>query len=572
MLWASVRPRRKLQIFGLVVIYVLSAISEAISLATLLPFIAILLDPTRLDAYVPSLIIEAMPVGESRVFLIATAYIILVIFAALIRLLALFLNNRIAFMLGADIAEKIYRLTLNQSYEFFLGKNSSQLVDLITRKSDALISGAIIPALQSIGALIYIVIIVAILTAISPLTTIFLIFSLTLSYALISFFTKKKSLLYGNLISSESSKLVKTIQEAMQSKKDLTINQSQNYFVEKYHAVDIRLRSAESANQFLLHSPKILLELLAIVLMIILAMFFLRLDIDSSIFIPIMAAFALGSQRLLPSFQQIYAAVSNIHARKSMLDEVVNSLSLGMGVKQFKNTNPIVFNYALRLKDVCFQYPQSDVNSLRNINLCINKGDRIGIQGSSGAGKSTLINLLLGLIEPTNGFIYCDDKKYLSLSVASWYELVSHVPQEVPLLDATLLENIGYGLRLDQINLDDVRLACELAQILTEIEDMPKGLMTIVGESGERLSGGQKQRIGIARALYKKSQVLILDEFTSALDFDTEREVIKIIESLSREITIITVAHRERALSICDKQFVMYRGTLLTSAKDKAGQ
>jgi ABC-type multidrug transport system fused ATPase/permease subunit len=562
-LWKHVRFRRRIQIYGLIILYILSALSEAVSLATLIPFLTVLIDPTKFDSYVPSMALNLLPREEYRVIYIAAIYLTLVVFSGIIRLAALWANNHISFMLGADITRKIYAQTLNQPYSYFLGKNSSQLVDVMTKKSDALISGAIIPVLQSIGAFFYILIIVIVLLMISFETSFLLLFALTLIYSLLLLLTKKKAALNGLLISTGSSGLIKTIQEALQSKKDLIINQSHDYFVAKYHEVDIKLRRAESANQFLLHSPKIFLELLAIVSMVILAMIFLILEVNSSVYIPMLAVFALGAQRLLPSLQQIYAALSNVHARSSVLYEVIDILSLTDRLNQKINSSPFLFRHMLRLENICFEYPMADKKTLSHINLTIKKGDRLGIQGSSGSGKTTLVNLLLGLIEPTSGFIYSDNHKYLGLSHPNWYKNVSHVPQDVPMLDATVLENIAYGLNPEKIDVNDVRRACEMANILTDINLMPNGLMTLIGESGERLSGGQKQRIGIARALYKNSKVLILDEFTSALDSKTEREVVEIIGLLPKDITIIMVSHREQPLSICDRKIIIENGLLL---------
>ena len=561
-LWNYVKPRRRVQIYLLIVCYILAALSEAVSLATLIPFLALLIEPTRFDTYLPTAVLEIFPSDQYRIIYLASAYLLLVIFSGVVRLATLWANNRISFMLGADISKEIYAQTLSQSYSYFLGRNSSQLVDVMTKKSDALISGAIIPVLQSIGALIYILIIISILLAISAKTTIFLISSLSFTYFLVSFFTKKKAFYNGSLMAKGSSSLVKSIQEAMVSKKDLILNQCQDYFIDRYHAADVKLRRAESSNQFLLHSPKIILELIAIILMIILVLAFEALKINPSSYIPILAAFTLGAQRLLPSLQQIYAALSNIHARSPILHEVIDLLSIGQKLDCFEDSKPYPFNFTLHLADICFQYPGANVNSLNHVDLVIKKGDRIGIQGSSGAGKSTLINVLLGLIEPSHGYIFCDEEKYTSLCHPNWYKKVSQVPQEVPMLDSTLLENIAYGISVDKIDINEVKKVCELACIWGEIEQMTDGLMTIVGESGERLSGGQKQRIGIARALYKKTEILVLDEFTSALDFEAEREIIKIIDLLPKNITIITIAHREQALKICNRIVYFENGSI----------
>ena len=189
---------------------------------------------------------------------------------------------------------------------------------------------------------------------------------------------------------------------------------------------------------------------------------------------------------------------------------------------------------------------------LRNINLEIAKGSRVGIIGATGSGKSTLVNILMGLLHPSDGKLSVDGLDLEPANILAWQSLISHVPQTIFLADATIAENIGFGIPFEEIDMIRVEKSAQQAQIAQTIEGWHDGYKTIVGERGVRLSGGQQQRIGIARALYRRAQIIFFDEATSALDNETEEAVIKTLEAMGHEITLFIIAHRLTTLTCCD--------------------
>ena len=210
------------------------------------------------------------------------------------------------------------------------------------------------------------------------------------------------------------------------------------------------------------------------------------------------------------------------------------------------------FSKSIVLKDISFKYDQkNNTYILEDINLAIKKGSKVGIIGKTGSGKSTLLDLIMGLLEPTNGKLEIDNKKLTKRMIPSWQKNISHVPQFVYLSDSSILENIAFGLCPEEIDFLRVVDAAKQAQIHDDIQSWPNKYDTFVGERGVRLSGGQRQRIGIARALYKKSQVIIFDESTNALDLKTEKLVMNSINSLDDKLTLIIVTHRLSSLKNC---------------------
>ena len=270
--------------------------------------------------------------------------------------------------------------------------------------------------------------------------------------------------------------------------------------------------------------------------------------------IPILGALALGAQRLLPALQQAYSAYSTIKGSNSSFEDVLNLLD--QSLPEYADQilpKPIPFKKEIKLKNLNFRYTKKSPWVLKNINISLEKGSRIGFIGVTGSGKSTLLDIIMGLLLPTNGELIVDQQAIDDLNRRAWQAHIAHVPQNIYLSDGSIEENIAFGVSKEQIDYQRVKKSAQQAQISELIDEWKDGYQTFVGERGVRLSGGQRQRIGIARALYKKANILIFDEATSALDNETEREVMEAIEGLGKEITVLIIAHRLTTLKGCDK-------------------
>jgi ATP-binding cassette subfamily B protein len=268
--------------------------------------------------------------------------------------------------------------------------------------------------------------------------------------------------------------------------------------------------------------------------------------------IPILGALAFGAQRLLPILQQAYGAWTSINGGKASLQDTLELLD--QSLPNFANqqaTQAIPFQRNIRLKDVCFRYSLIIPYVFKDVNLTISKGSRVGFVGATGAGKSTLLDIIMGMLEPTDGSLEVDGLEVNQTNHRAWQTSIAHVPQAIFLADSTIEENIAFGIPKGQIDYQRVRKAAQQAQISGFIENLPKKYQTFVGERGVRLSGGQRQRIGIARALYKQVSVIIFDEATSALDNETESAVMQTIQNLSLDITLLIIAHRVTTLKNC---------------------
>ena len=283
--------------------------------------------------------------------------------------------------------------------------------------------------------------------------------------------------------------------------------------------------------------------------------------------IPVLGAMALGAQRLLPIVQQGYSSWSLINSSQASLQDALELLD--QSLPNYANkpiSDPIPFKHTIELKQLSFRYSLNSPYVINQVDLTIRKGTRVGFVGSTGSGKSTLLDIVMGLLEPTSGALEIDGTRITLGNQRSWQARIAHVPQEIFLFDGTIEENIAFGVPKDQIDLQRVKLAAQQAQIANIIANWPNQYQTSVGERGIRLSGGQRQRIGIARALYKQADVIIFDEATSALDTETEQSVMQSIEGLSKELTLLIIAHRITTLENCTEIVELGKGGIKSIA------
>jgi ATP-binding cassette, subfamily B, bacterial PglK len=277
--------------------------------------------------------------------------------------------------------------------------------------------------------------------------------------------------------------------------------------------------------------------------------------------LPILGVFAMGAQRILPLVQGMFASLSTLRGSKDSMISVFDlyDQEIPSNVKKVK---PISFNENIKFKNVSFRYNAESPLVLNKINLTISKGGKIGIIGKSGSGKSTFLDMVIGLMQPSQGGMYVDNLLIDGNSSRSWQRHISHVPQMVTLLDCSVAENIAFGVPLKDIDFNRVYKAAEKAHISNTIDSWESGYQTTVGEKGVRISGGQLQRIGLARAFYKGANVIVLDEATSALDDDTESQIINSLESFGEDLTIIIVAHRLSTLKHCSTVIEVENGNI----------
>jgi len=353
-------------------------------------------------------------------------------------------------------------------------------------------------------------------------------------------------------VARESTQVIKSLQEGLGGIRDVLIDGCQATYCQSYRKSDLPLRRAQGNNVFISSSPRYGMEALGMAFIAAIAYFMTQQAGGIVQVIPVLGALALGAQRLLPVLQQAYGAWTNIKGGSVSLKDTLELLEQALPDHLNQPvTQPLPFNHSITLKQLGFRYSKTMPYVLKDINITINKGSRVGFIGTTGSGKSTFLDIIMGLLQPTDGFMEIDGQTVTLGNCFAWQSHIAHVPQAIFLADSTIEENIAFGVPKDQIDHSRVKLAAQQARIAESIESWPEKYETFVGERGIRLSGGQRQRIGIARAFYKQSSVIIFDEATSALDNETEEAVIQAIEGISKDITVLIIAHRLTTLKNC---------------------
>jgi len=385
--------------------------------------------------------------------------------------------------------------------------------------------------------------------------TAFLLLAVTVVPVFILFYTltKHKIKSIGDEINGVTPVLTANIFQSLFGYVDVIITGTYYYFNHRLNE-NMTAFKKPSINKIVLNfAPTKVIEsamVFAIFVIIVYGVYFLP---SRESLLALLGVFALSGYRIMPSINRIMQALNGLIEFQYTFD-VVGQLNEFVEPVEVEQKQPLVFEKEISVKNLTFHYPNTDNNVLTEYNLTIKKGETIGIMGRSGGGKTTLMNILLGFLPPTSGSIYVDNTVLTSENITAWQKKVGYVQQEVYLLDASLAENIAFGLHKEEIDYNKLNEVVALASLQELVERMPDGLNTMVGERGAQLSGGQRQRVGIARALYFDSEVLFFDEATSALDTQTEKEITESISNLSgKGLTMIIIAHRESSLTGADR-------------------
>ena len=557
--WMSAHRRRQLwTLFGLIL---LGAMFELLTIGAVVPFLSVLAggEGYALVSFPGPWSAGGMP-RDQALAAVTLMFAALAVIGAAARVALAWFGQKFAFRVGHDLATVVFSRMLRQPYSYYVQSNTSEVISGV-EKVQVVIYSVILPAIQTLIASIMAVFIIALLVAINPLAALTAFAFMSLVYFFVSIGGRKILRRNSQIVAEMHRREVQQIQEGLGGIRDILLDRSQGVFEASFTRIDHELREAQATNVVVSNTPRVLIEAAGIVLISLLALYLSGLPGGVVAAIPVLGALALGAQRLLPLLHIVYLGWSHITGSAHVLFDVVRLLRLPVA-----ETSPAAsatpFRDRIGFHQVSFRYAARDTPALSEIDLTIPRGERLGIIGPTGSGKSTLLDLLMGLLEPTEGEIRVDDVELGQASLGGWQAQIAHVPQFIYLADSSIASNIAFGEASEMIDMDRVREAAAAARLASFVEELPDEYRTWVGERGIRLSGGQRQRIGIARALYKRASFLIFDEATSALDDETEAAVMTNLGSLDRDLTLVIVAHRQSSLARCDRIVRLHRGRI----------
>lgn len=568
---AHLSRRRRWQLVGLFFLMLISALAEMATLGAVVPFLALLADQTVANKY-PLLqtVLSWFGAEDGNVLLSAgIIFCLITISAAMIRMFMMWSSMRFSYGLGADIGGEVYRRTLYQPYSWHVSQNSSQVLAGID-KVNGVVGGILTPIMQGIVAFVLVIGILVMLIIIDWQTAVIAGAGFTVMYGITTLVLGSQIKSNSQIISENMSLRVQAVQEGLGGIRDILLDGTQPIYQRRFTGFDYSMRRSQASNAVIGASPRYIIEAAGMVLIVALAYWLSPRQGGLTGAIPVLGALAIGAQKLLPQMQIVYASWSSINGSLHQLVDVLAFLIKPMAFENNQeiyatgcktiNANKFTKDFAcskkpplIALRNITFRYKDDAPEVLNNINLEIFQGTRVGFIGRTGSGKSTLIDLIMALLKPTSGQIEVDGMALNEHNCRAWQLRIAHVPQAIYLTDATIAENIAFGVPLEQIDQLRMKEASTKAQLNDFIENQPAQYQTYVGERGVRLSGGQRQRIGLARALYKRADILVLDEATSALDDLTEQSVMSAIKELGNELTVLMIAHRLSTLRDCDK-------------------
>jgi ABC-type multidrug transport system fused ATPase/permease subunit len=554
-LWFHISRRRRFQLFLLLILILVASIAEVVSLGAVVPFLGVLTDPDRAFGLKPlQPLIQRLGLTESKQLLAPVCLVFAgaAIVSNAIRLVLTWVQTQLGYGLGADFSIRIYQSALYQPYSVHITRNSSAIIAAISSKTHLVVYQILLPILTLISSVFILLSILFGILWLDPFLAIVSFGSFGVIYGVILACTRKQLARNSALISKESSEVLKSLNEGLGGIRDILIDGTQEVYSQIYRDADSRQRRAMASNYILGAAPRYFVEGLGICILVSLAFYLVTRQAEMTSATPLLGALAVTAQRMLPTLQLSYSSLVQMNGGQVILKDIAALLDEPLPTFAGRATpSPIPFNKSITLQAISFRYSVDLPWVLKDIQLEIPKGSRVGLIGTTGSGKSTLIDVCMSLIEPEKGALLVDDMTITSENYRSWQVHLAHVPQMIFLADTSVAENIAFGVPIQDIDMERVRESARKACLAEMIESLPLKYATIVGERGVRLSGGQRQRIGIARAMYKQADVIIFDEATSALDDGTEKDVMQAIESLGDHLTIFMVAHRVTTLEKC---------------------
>lgn len=555
-IWQIITPNERKKSIVMMVLVVLMAFAETLGVVSIMPFLSVLARPDIIQENEYLLwVYQYFKFSSYTEFItvLGISSIVLVIGSSAFKTITLHLLNRFTFLLRHSISARILERYLHQPYEFFLEYNPSELSRNVLSEIDQLNGGLIKPLSQLIAQGSVALAMLLLMLIYNPWIALSAAAVLGGLYGLIYLLVRKRLGNTGVARQKANGERFQACNEALGGIKDVKITNAAGAYQSKFNHSSRELSRHQANAETLSQSPLYMVEVVGYSGLIILALILMKQSGDIGHVLPALGMYGFAAFRLLPSAQIMYRGFAQLKFSSASLNVVHQHLTLPEYT--VKNADkPLEPQQTIRLTGVDFAYPSAlDKPVLTDFDLVIPANTSVGIAGKSGAGKSTIMDLLLGLLEPQKGVLSVDGTAINSSNIRAWQAAIGYVPQHIYLADASVVENIAFGVPAKKVDMAAVKKAATIAQIHDFIEqELPQGYHTKVGDRGIRLSGGQRQRIGIARALYRDPAVLFMDEATSALDNETELALNEAMAALAGKKTVVIIAHREATLKGCE--------------------
>lgn len=564
---------RKISVLLLIMILMMS-ILDTIGVASIIPFITVLTNPDLVETnnFLNYMFQFSKKYGveNTQEFLVSLGVLVFIILVMSLTFKAITTYFQIRFvqMREYSIGKRFVEGSLNQPYIWFLDKNSADLGKTILSEVGQVIANGLRPFIQLIADSMVTLAIITLLIIVDPKLMLIVFFSLSSSYIVIYALSKKFLKRTGTERLKNNKLRFTAVSEAFGAAKEVKISGLEENYSKRFSNAAYIFASHQSYALTIEQVPRYILEAVAFGGVMLLILYLMSQTGSFNTALPIISVYVFAGYRLMPALQSIYRSITLLTYVGPSIEALIKNFKELKQDEITKNTNVLPLNQSISLKNIHFNYPNTPRKALKDINVIIPAKTTFGIMGTTGSGKTTMVDTILGLLQPQEGTFEVDGNLITKKNLRSWQHSIGYVPQNIYLADDTISANIAFGIDPGNIDQKKVEKAAILANLHTFVtEELTNKYQTKVGERGIKLSGGERQRIGIARALYSNPQLLILDEATSALDNKTEAAIMDGVNSLSKDITIIIIAHRLSTLNKCDIIIKLKKGEIIDQGK-----
>lgn len=566
----NIFTKQQLRYCGFIVLaMIVGAMLEAVGIGAILPLISIMGQPDFLIHH-PEIghIAEALGIGKHTQFIMFCAGCLIVLYLIKNAYMAWETKLQIDFSMRNQIKFSIELMNnyLCKGYLFHLDHNSATLLRNVNAGGQVIYSAMLISTFTLLTELITAFTIWLMLVVVDAFTAVVVAGIMgAMMYGIIKAFRRNISK-QAKIQNDFAAGYIKCVNQGLGAIKETKVMRKEKYFLEEFSRTYQQYGEANRKYLFINQLPRMIIETMVVSGLLVMIVAKLAMGSTPEEIVPLLGVLALAAFRLMPSANRIVNLFNTIKFQQPLFYELYPEL---MDIKErqesrkesyYLSVQPkLKFEKSIQVNKLRFAYPEGRENVLQDVSFSIGKGDFAGIIGPSGAGKTTFVDILLGLLKPSDGNIQVDGQNIFD-NIRSWQANLAYVPQSIYLIDGSVKENIALGVAPENIDNTRIEKSLHMAELYDFVSDLPEGIETRVGERGVKLSGGQRQRIGIARALYQQPEVLILDEATSALDNDTEKSITDTILKLKGQITIIAIAHRLSTLAECDYKIEFAEG------------
>lgn len=550
---------------GLVLIAV---VLEMFGLGLIFAFVKLLVDPTQIEEmpWLSKIVGDAVAGDENRLLIMLALGLLAAFITKNILLLGVYyVQARFVAINEARLASSLFASYLEGAYALHLARNSAEMIRNVTSAVTTVFSTVMVGFINLASEAALICALAAVLLIVQPTLTLGAVIVLGLAAGLFVLSFRRRIVAWGGQEQNANQRILQSLQQAFHNIKEVKVLGRQAFIRDEFNKPRRELARISTKISTLTNAPRLWVESVIVTLVLLAVVAILAKGGNAGNILATLTLFAAATFRLIPSINRIIIAFNGIRQGSHALALIHHDLN---AFRENRDENASDGKVTLGLSDtlamekLSFKYPESDRLVVENVDLVLRKGESLGLVGPSGSGKTTLADIALGLLAPTTGRVTVDGVD-IATAMRAWRRQIGYVPQTIYITDDTLRRNIAFGLADRDIDDDKVKYAVRLAQLEDLVRDLPNGLDTPLGERGVRLSGGQRQRVGIARALYRDPDVLILDEATSSLDSETEHEINNAIERLTGQKTLIIIAHRLSTVRKCSRLAYLSEGRLV---------